>query len=60
MLRALHGHLGTRAGGEASAALGVLCTLAREHTAVLMRYAAFLTAVLDYVDTYTGEGVYAN
>lgn len=58
MLRTLHSHLGAQVQDEASAALGVLVELARQHTAQLMRYAAFLTNILDYIDGYTDQQVH--
>ena len=54
VLRALHSHLGAHVGSEATSALGVLQRLAREQAGVLMRYAAFLTNILDYVGGYSG------
>lgn len=53
VLRALHSHLGSNVAAETDMALEVLSTLAREHTASLMAYAAFLTNMLDYLDGYT-------
>lgn len=58
VLRTLHSHLGAQVPAEASAALGVLVALARQHTAQLMRYAAFLTNILDYIDGYTDQQVH--
>jgi fanconi anemia group D2 protein len=53
VLRALHSHLGPQDPLEASAALDVLKGLAQHHTAALSRHAAFLTALLDHVDSYS-------
>jgi hypothetical protein len=54
VLRALHSHLGAHGGsGEVPAALGVLCDLAALPGGALLRYAAFLTNILDYVDSYS-------
>ena len=57
MLRVLHGHLGAQVPAEASAALGVLVSLAKQHGEALLGYAAFLTTVLDYVEGYTDPQV---
>ncbi|KAL4428110.1 hypothetical protein ABPG75_002199 [Micractinium tetrahymenae] len=58
VLRALHSHLGAQVPAETSAALGVLVALSRQHPAHLMRYAAFLTNILDYIDAYTDQQVH--
>lgn len=57
VLRALHSHLGAQMAAEASAALQVLLQLATQLTASLMRYAAFLTNILDYIEAYTDAQV---
>ncbi|PSC75642.1 Fanconi anemia group D2-like protein [Micractinium conductrix] len=57
VLRVLHGHLGAQVPAEASAALGVLVSLAKQHGEALLGYAAFLTTVLDYVEGYTDPQV---
>ena len=59
VLRALHSHLGAPSSTEATAALGVLQRLAKECTAELMQYAAFLTTILDYVTGYNEEQLIA-
>lgn len=53
VLRALHSHLGAHVPAEVDAALEVLAKLAKAHNAGLMRYAAFLTNILDYLDGYS-------
>jgi hypothetical protein len=53
VLRALHSHLGAHVASETDAALQVLTGLARAHTVGLMKYAAFLTNILDYLDGYS-------
>lgn len=58
VLRTLHGHLGERVGSEVSAALDVLSRLSREQTSMLLRYAAFLTGILNYVDGYSDAQVH--
>ena len=56
ILRALHSHLGAHGSkGEASAALCLLHDLASAHPAILLRYAAFLTSILDHVGAYDDE-----
>lgn len=52
VLLALHSHLGAAVPAEATTALGVLQSLARDATADLLEYAAFLTNILDYVTGY--------
>eukprot|EP00887_Chlorella_sp_A99_P000490 scaffold17.g490.t1 len=52
VLRTLHGHLGERVGSEVSAALDVLSRLSREQTSMLLRYAAFLTGILNYLPIF--------
>ena len=52
-MRALHAHLGAHVPAETDAALGVLSQLAHGHTSGLLKYAAFLTNILDYLDGYS-------
>jgi len=58
VLRALHSHLGAQVAAETSSALRVLLALSQQHTQALVGYAAFLTNILDYIDTYTDAQVH--
>lgn len=57
VLRALHSHLGAQVPAETTAALQVLLQLSDNHTDTLGRYAAFLTNILDYIDSYSDHQV---
>ena len=47
--------MGCGVAGEATAALRVLGRLAAEHTRALLQYAAFLSSVLDHLDTLSSS-----
>ena len=47
--------MGCGVAGEATAALRVLGRLAHEHTRALLQYAAFLSSVLDHLDTLSSS-----